>query len=45
MPDLNRFRIATYNVEWMEALFDDAGKLLIDGEWSGRHNVTRARQL
>ncbi|MBU3258614.1 endonuclease/exonuclease/phosphatase family protein [Roseovarius sp. PS-C2] len=38
-------RIATYNVEWFNALFDDAGQLLADGEWSGRHDVTRADQL
>ena len=37
-------RIATYNVEWMTHLFDDAGRLLNDSEWSGRHDVTRARQ-
>lgn len=37
-------RIATYNVEWMTHLFDDAGALLNDGEWSGRYNVTRAQQ-
>ena len=38
-------RIATYNVEWFNALFDDDGNLLADGEWSGRHDVTRADQL
>lgn len=38
-------RIATYNVEWFDALFDDTGALLEDGGWSGRHNVTRADQL
>lgn len=37
-------RIATYNVEWMTHLFDDAGQLLNDAEWSARHNVTRAEQ-
>lgn len=37
-------RIATYNVEWMNSLFDDAGVLLNDAEWSGRHGVTRADQ-
>lgn len=38
-------RIATYNVEWFNALFDDAGHLLDDGKWSARYNVTRADQL
>ncbi|TYB83057.1 endonuclease/exonuclease/phosphatase family protein [Maritimibacter fusiformis] len=38
-------RIATYNIEWFNALFDDDGGLLEDGEWSARQNVTRADQL
>ena len=38
-------RIATYNVEWMTNLFDDAGNLLIDDRWSGRQDVTRAQQI
>lgn len=37
-------RIATYNVEWFNSLFDDDGALLMDEGWSGRHNVTRAQQ-
>lgn len=37
-------RLATYNVEWFDALFDRRGRLLADGEWSARHNVTRAQQ-
>lgn len=37
-------RIATYNVEWFNALFDDAGRLIDDGGWSGREDVTRAEQ-
>lgn len=37
-------RIATYNVEWFNSLFDDDGKLLMDEGWSGRHDVTRAQQ-
>ncbi|MBM7069556.1 endonuclease/exonuclease/phosphatase family protein [Actibacterium sp. 188UL27-1] len=37
-------RIATYNVEWFDALFDDAGALFLDGGWSGRRDVTRAQQ-
>lgn len=37
-------RIATYNVEWFDALFDDAGQLLADGALSARHGVTRRDQ-
>ena len=37
-------RIATYNVEWFNALFDDDNQLLQDGEWSARYKVTRAQQ-
>ncbi len=37
-------RLATYNVEWFDALFDDAGRLIADDGWSGRHDVTRAQQ-
>ena len=38
-------RIATYNVEWFDRLFDDQGALLNDGGWSARWNVTRAQQI
>ncbi|THH35793.1 endonuclease [Aliishimia ponticola] len=38
-------RIATYNVEWFSSLFDAAGGLLVDDEWSARYNVTRAQQI
>lgn len=38
-------RIATYNVEWFSNLFDDAGNLLADEKWSGRHDVTRQAQI
>jgi endonuclease/exonuclease/phosphatase family metal-dependent hydrolase len=38
-------RIATYNVEWFDALFDDAGDLLVDDRWSARRDVTRAQQI
>ena len=38
-------RIATYNVEWFNGLFDNAGHLLSDTEPSARYNVTRAEQL
>jgi len=38
-------RIATYNVEWFNALFDDDGTLLEDYEWSARQDVKRGDQL
>ncbi len=38
-------RIATYNVEWFNALFDARDQLLPDDGWSGRHDVTRAQQI
>ncbi|MGB0961053.1 MAG: endonuclease/exonuclease/phosphatase family protein [Halocynthiibacter sp.] len=38
-------RIATYNIEWFNSLFDDDGTLLNDAGWSGRRNVTRAEQI
>ncbi|SFC47013.1 endonuclease/exonuclease/phosphatase family protein [Tropicimonas isoalkanivorans] len=38
-------RIATYNVEWMNALFDDEGQPIADEEWSARYDITRATQL
>jgi len=38
-------RIATYNVEWFNSLFDAQGKLIDDGGWSSRYNVTRAQQI
>lgn len=37
-------RLATYNVEWFTALFDDDNRLLMDDGWSARHDVTRAQQ-
>lgn len=37
-------RIATYNVEWFNQLFDDDGRLLEDQERSARYNITRAGQ-
>ncbi len=39
------FRIATWNIEWANALFDDAGRLLMDDAPSTRHKTTRAQQL
>lgn len=38
-------RLATYNVEWFDHLFDDHGHLRDDGDWSGRYNVTRRQQI
>jgi hypothetical protein len=38
-------RIATYNVEWFDALFDDFGAPLLDEAWSKRRDVTRIAQL
>ena len=37
-------RIATYNVEWFDTLFDDLGALVSDGSWSARHDVTKLMQ-
>ncbi|MGA9410861.1 MAG: endonuclease/exonuclease/phosphatase family protein [Roseobacter sp.] len=37
-------RIATYNIEWFNALFDNNDQLVRDGEWSARYNVTRGDQ-
>lgn len=37
-------RIATYNVEWFDNLFNDEGVPLVDNGWSGRQDVTRAAQ-
>lgn len=37
-------RFATYNIEWMDRLFDEEGMLHDDDRWSSRHNVTRAAQ-
>jgi endonuclease/exonuclease/phosphatase family metal-dependent hydrolase len=37
-------RLATWNVEWFNALFDDADRLRADGELSARYRITRAQQ-
>ncbi|MFW2542062.1 endonuclease/exonuclease/phosphatase family protein [Primorskyibacter sp. 2E107] len=37
-------RIATYNIEWFDSLFDNKGRLLADGGWSVRYDVTRKQQ-
>lgn len=38
-------RLATYNVEWFNALFDDRGRLLEDQLPSTRYKISRAEQL
>lgn len=38
-------RLATYNVEWFNALFDDNGRMLDDREPSTRYKTTRGEQL
>ncbi len=38
-------RLATYNVEWFNALFDDRGRMLADDGPSARYKTTRAEQL
>lgn len=42
MPSL---RLATYNVEWFNTLFDDAGAMLMDDGPSARYKTTRTQQL
>lgn len=42
---MTALRLVTYNVEWFNALFDDAGRLLDDAEPSARYGVTRGAQL
>lgn len=37
-------RIATYNIEWFNSLFDDAGQVLGDDTWSARYDITRKQQ-
>lgn len=38
-------RLATYNVEWFNALFDDRGRMLEDREPSTRYKISRGEQL
>ena len=44
-PGAAHLRIATWNVEWFDALFDDDGRMLEDAEPSRRFGVSRADQL
>jgi endonuclease/exonuclease/phosphatase family metal-dependent hydrolase len=39
------FRLATWNIEWANALFDDRGRMLADDRPSARYKVTRGEQL
>ena len=39
------FRLASWNIEWANALFDDAGALLNDDGPSARYHITRAAQI
>lgn len=41
----NGLRLATYNVEWFNALFDDNGRMLDDREPSTRYQIMRGEQL
>ena len=43
MPE--RLRLATYNVEWFNGLFDDAGRLMADSQPSARYKISRAGQI
>lgn len=38
-------RIATYNVEWFNGLFDDENRLLADDGPSARYKITRRQQI
>jgi hypothetical protein len=38
-------RLATYNVEWFNALFDDHGRMLEDSAPSTRYKISRGEQL
>ncbi|MDO9525724.1 MAG: hypothetical protein Q7J57_09340, partial [Gemmobacter sp.] len=44
-PAKRSLRIATWNIEWFDALFDDDGRLLEDDERSRHYDVTRREQL
>lgn len=44
-PVARKLRLATYNVEWFNSVFDDDGRLLADNTRSARYNISRAEQL
>lgn len=43
-PGPGRIRLASYNVEWFNGLFDDLGRLWDDDQPSARYQTTRAQQ-
>lgn len=45
MPPEGALRLATWNVEWFNALFDGEGRPLADGEPSARYRISRGEQL
>ena len=45
MTPARPLRLATYNVEWFNALFDDQGRMLDDREPSTRYRISRGEQL
>lgn len=45
LPKPRRLRLATYNVEWFNALFDDDGRLIEDLSPSARYQISRAEQI
>lgn len=44
-PEGARIRLATWNIEWFNALFDDHDRPLHDDQPSARYKVTRGAQL
>jgi hypothetical protein len=38
-------RLASWNIEWANTLFDDRGRMLADDQPSSRYHVTRGQQL
>lgn len=44
-PGPRPLRLASFNVEWFNALFDDRGRLLEDLQLSARYKISRAEQL
>lgn len=44
-PTRRPLRLASYNVEWFNALFDDRGRLHEDAEPSARYGISRGEQV
>lgn len=40
-----KLRLASYNIEWMNGLFDDDGRLIEDMAPSSRYQISRAEQI